>query len=150
VKEGQGADPLPDDFTEANIGSNGNADGHKSPDATIDDFALYKGALTEAEIKALAAGAPVGGAPQAGLIANWDFEKFDDGGTTIKSTVGGYVGKVEGSPAIVPITRPGGSGNGLDISAGGYIVIDPATSPDNMVNKAAADDAISIVFWEKN
>src|SRR5262249_14689408 len=56
VKEGQGADPLPDDFTEANIGSNGNADGHKSPDATIDDFALYKGALTEAEIKALAAG----------------------------------------------------------------------------------------------
>ncbi|MCI0542052.1 MAG: LamG domain-containing protein, partial [Verrucomicrobiales bacterium] len=119
VKEAQGADPLPDDFTLAVIGANGNADGHKSPDATIDDFALYKGALTEAEIKAIAAGAAIGGPPKAQLVAHWDFEKFDDGGTTIKSTVGGYVGTVQGSPAIVPITRPGGGGNGLDISGGG-------------------------------
>src|SRR5262245_50587326 len=86
----------------------------------------------------------------ADLIAHWDFEKFDDGGTTIKSTVGGYVGTVQGSPAIVPITRPGGGGNGLDISgggSGGYVVIDPETSPNNMALTAAAEDAISIVFW---
>ena len=153
VKESQGADPLPSDFTVAKIGSNGNADGHKSPDATIDDFALYKGALTEAEIKALAAGTPVGGAPKTLVIAHWDFEKFDDGGTTVKSSVGGYVGTVQGKPAIVPVSRPGGGGNGLDISGGGeggYIVIDPETSPDNMVNKAAADDTLSIAFWQKN
>ena len=89
----------------------------------------------------------------AELIAYWDFEKFDDGGTTITSTVGGYVGTVTGEPAIVPVTRPGGGGNGLDTSGngnGGYIVVDPETSPDNMVNKAAADDSISVVFWQKN
>ena len=153
VKESQGADPLPADFTVANIGSNGNSDGHKSPDATIDDFALYKGALREADIKALAAGAPVGGAPKTPVIALWDFEKFDDGGATMKSTVGGYVGVVQGKPAVVPISRPGGGGNGLDISGGGeggYLVIDPETTPDNMVNKAAADDVLSIAFWQKN
>jgi len=153
VKEAQGADPLPHDFAVAKIGSNGNADGHKSPDAVIDDFALYKGALTETEIKALAAGTPIGGAPKTPVVAHWDFEKFDDGGATIRSTVGGYVGTVQGKPAIVPANRPGGGGNALDISGGGqggYIVIDPETSPDNMVNKAAADDVLSIAFWQKN
>src|SRR5688572_32698787 len=86
----------------------------------------------------------------AELIAHWDFEKFDDGGATITSTVGGYVSTVTGQPAIVPVARPGGGGNGLDTSGGGnggYIVVDPETSPDNMVNKAAADDSISVVFW---
>ncbi len=153
VKESTGADPLPLDFTIAKIGSNGTSDGHKSPDATLDDFALYKGALRQADIKALAEGAPVGGAPKTPIIAHWDFEKFDDGGVSIKSTVGGYVGMVQGSPAIVPISRPGGGGKGLDISGGGqggYITIDPETSPDNMVKKAAADDSISIAFWQKN
>jgi hypothetical protein len=147
------ADPLPNDFTVAIIGANGNSDGHRSPDATIDDFAIFKGALSEAEIKGIAEGTPIGGAVR---VAHWDFEKFDDGDQTISSTVGGYVGAIHGSPTIVPITRPGGGGNGLDISGGGeggYIVIDPddpASSPDNMVNKAAAGDAMSIAFWQKN
>jgi hypothetical protein len=152
-KEGGGQDPLPNDFALTTIGAQGAGDGHHSPDATIDDFAIYKGALTEAEIQALAAGAPIGGPPKAELIALWDFEKFDDGGTTIKSTVGGYVGTVFGKPAIISVTHPGGGGNGLDISGGGeggYIEVDPATSPDNLMNKATADNAMSIVFWEKN
>ena len=153
VKESVGADPLPSDFTIANIGANGNSDGYKSPDATIDDFALYKGALREADIKALAAGTPVGGAPKTPVIAHWEFEKFDDGGTTIKSTVGGYVGAVHGNPSLVPISRPGGGGKGLDTSGGGqggYLTVDPDTSPNNMVNQAVADDSISIAFWQKN
>ena len=153
VKESLEADILPLDFEVAVIGANGNADGHNSPDAIIDDFALYEGGLTEAEIKALAEGTPIGAAPKAELVAHWDFEHFDDGGATIKSTVGGYVGTVEGNPAIVSANRPGGGGNALDISGGGeggYIVINPETSPDNMVNRAAADDAISIAFWQKN
>lgn len=150
AKESVGADPLPSDFAVANIGANGNSDGHKSPDAVLDDFAIFNGALSEAEIKGIAGGNPIGSAV---LIARWDFEKFDDGGATISSTVGGYVGTVQGSPAIVPISRPGGGGNGLDISGGGqggYIVVDPEASPDNMVNKAAEGDALSIAFWQKN
>lgn len=153
VKESSEADAFPTDFTLANIGSNGSSDGHKSPDATIDDFALFNGALTEGEIKAIAAGDPIGGPPKAQLIAHWDFETFDDGGASISSTVGGYVGEVRGQPAIVPIDRPGGGGNGLDIwggGLGGYLVVDPANSPDNMVLTAAVDDSITIAFWEKN
>jgi hypothetical protein len=55
-KEGGGQDPFPQDFALVTIGAQGAGDGHHSPDATIDDFGIYKGALTEAEIKALAAG----------------------------------------------------------------------------------------------
>jgi hypothetical protein len=54
VEQTGGADPLPTDVTRVNIGSD---DGGGSPDAVIDDVAIYRGALTEAEIKALAAGA---------------------------------------------------------------------------------------------
>jgi hypothetical protein len=56
-------------------------------------------------------------------------------------------------PPIVAVSRPGGGANGLDISGGGgggYIVVDPDSSPDNMVNKAAAEDSLSIAFWQKN
>jgi hypothetical protein len=71
------------------------------------------------------------------LIAHWDFEHFDDGGSTIKSTVGGYVGTVFGKPAIVPVTRPGGGATAsLSPAQAGGLSKSIPRPPDNMMNKA--------------
>jgi len=53
ISQDDGAAPLPTEYTQLSIGAANNA---SPPDGIIDDVAIYKGALTEAEIKALAAG----------------------------------------------------------------------------------------------
>lgn len=52
--EGEGYSPLPTDFNALYIGA---ASDQNQPDGVIDDFAIFKGALTQQEIAALAGGA---------------------------------------------------------------------------------------------
>ncbi len=73
TEQTEGVAPLATDFNRLNIGADGGA---AYPDAVMDDFAIYKGALTEAEIKKLAAGASPGVPPvdtdKDGMPDNWE------------------------------------------------------------------------------
>lgn len=60
IEQEDGADPLPTEYTQTTIGGANNA---SPPDAVIDDFAIFKGRLTEEKIKELAAGASPGVPP---------------------------------------------------------------------------------------
>ena len=60
VEQTEGVAPLATDFNRLNIGADGGA---AYPDAVMDDFAIFKGALTEAEIKKIAGGAAIGVPP---------------------------------------------------------------------------------------
>ena len=71
--EGDGYAPLPTDFNKLVIGA---SDVFAPPDGIIDDFAIFKGALTEKEIVAIAKGAPIGTAPvdtdKDGMPDDWE------------------------------------------------------------------------------
>ncbi len=74
LAEGDGYDPLSTDFNALYIGA---ASDKNSPDGVIDDFAIYKGVLTEAEIKALASGTASPGVPpkdtdKDGMPDDWE------------------------------------------------------------------------------
>ncbi|MBN8248989.1 MAG: hypothetical protein J0L84_16295 [Verrucomicrobia bacterium] len=60
ISQEDGADPLPTEYTALTIGGANNA---SPPDAVIDDFAIFKGRLTEDEIKQFAAGKSPGVPP---------------------------------------------------------------------------------------
>ena len=88
------------------------------------------------------------------VLAYWDFERVEADGVSIKSTNGKYVGTINDAAKITEAGggRPGG-GRGFDVSqnnsAKGYILLE-ATGDDNPMNLAAADDAVTIMFWQKN
>ena len=88
----------------------------------------------------------------AELVALWDFETVEADGTTIKSTTGNYSGQISGSAVLTAAGggRPGG-GKGFDVGAAnpGWLLI-TATGDDNPMNKAAAEDKMTITLWEKN
>ncbi len=75
AEQTEGVGPLTADYTKINIGSDG---GGAYPNAVIDDFAIFKGALTEAEIKKFAAGNSPGVPPldtdKDGMPDNWETE----------------------------------------------------------------------------
>jgi len=88
------------------------------------------------------------------VLAYWDFERVEADGVSIKSTNGKYVGTINDAAKITEAGggRPGG-GRGFDVSQAnssrGYILLE-ATGDDNPMNLAAADDAVTIVLWQKN
>ncbi len=71
--EGTGYAALPTDFNKLVIGA---SDVLAPPDGVIDDFAIFKGALTQKEIEAIAKGAPIGAAPvdtdKDGMPDDWE------------------------------------------------------------------------------
>ena len=71
--EGDGFAPLPTDFNKLVIGA---SDVFAPPDGVIDDFAIFKGALTEKEIGDIFKGAPIGTAPvdtdKDGMPDDWE------------------------------------------------------------------------------
>ncbi len=73
TEQTEGVAPLATDFNRLNIGSDGGA---AHPDGVMDDFAIYKGVLSEADIKKLAAGASPGVPPvdtdKDGMPDNWE------------------------------------------------------------------------------
>lgn len=73
VAQEEGADPLPTEYTRLTIGG---ADNASPPDAIIDDVAIFKGRLTEEQIKALASGTSPGIPPvdtdKDGMPDNWE------------------------------------------------------------------------------
>ena len=88
------------------------------------------------------------------VLAHWDFERVESDGVSIKSVNGKYVGTVNDSAKITEAGggRPGG-GRGFDVSQAnssrGYLLLE-AEGDANPMNLAAADDAVTIMFWEKN
>lgn len=70
--EGGGTSPLPTDFTSLVIGG-GPGITENRMNGVLDDFAIFDGALTEAQAKSLSGGA----APStvSGLVAHWDFNE---------------------------------------------------------------------------
>jgi len=91
---------------------------------------------------------------ETSLLAWWDFERVEADGVSIKSTNGKYVGTINDAAKITEAGggRPGG-GRGFNVSQAnssrGHILVE-ATGDDNPMNLAAADDAVSIVLWQKN
>jgi len=73
VEQTDGADPLPTEYSALTIGG---ADNSSPPDAIIDEVGIWKGRLTEAEIKALAAGKATGTPPldtdKDGMPDDWE------------------------------------------------------------------------------
>ena len=71
--EADGFAPLPTDFNKLVIGA---SDVLAPPDGFIDDFAIFKGALTQAEIMAIVKGAPIGAPPvdtdKDGMPDDWE------------------------------------------------------------------------------
>jgi hypothetical protein len=88
------------------------------------------------------------------VLAHWDFERLEADGASIKSVNGKYVGTINDAAKITEAGggRPGG-GRGFDVSqansARGHILVE-ATGEDNPMNLAAADDAVTIMLWQKN
>ena len=87
------------------------------------------------------------------VLAHWDFERVEADGVSIKSVNGKYVGTINDAAKITEAGggRPGG-GRGFDVSresSRGYLLLE-ATGADNPMNEAAADDAVTIMLWQKN
>ena len=87
------------------------------------------------------------------VLAHWDFERVEADGVSIKSANGKYVGTINDAAKITEAGggRPGG-GRGFDVSrdtSRGYLLLE-ATGADNPMNEAAADDAVTIMLWQKN
>jgi len=88
------------------------------------------------------------------VLAHWDFERVEADGVSIKSVNGKYVGTINQDAKITEAGggRPGG-GRGFDVSQAnssrGHILVE-ATGDDNPMNLAAADDAVTIMLWQKN
>ncbi|MCX6871337.1 MAG: hypothetical protein NTY84_12075, partial [Verrucomicrobia bacterium] len=87
------------------------------------------------------------------VLAHWDFERVEADGVSIKSANGKYVGTINDAAKITEAGggRPGG-GRGFDVSrdsSRGYLLVE-ATGDDNPMNLAAADDAVTIMLWQKN
>ena len=105
-----GADPLTADVTGLFIGSN---DALGNNDHTVmDDFAIYSTALSEADLKALAAGGSP--ADQASLVAHWDFNE------EIKANTGGGATLAAGDKIGINFgaDEPDGAGSVVDGAAG--------------------------------
>ena len=107
-------------------------------------------AFTAAVGAALTAG--VLSSSAADLVAYWNFEKVEADGTSIKAVVGPYTGTIMDAAVLTPAGegRPGG-GKGFDVSSNnkGYLLLE-ATGDDNPMNKAAVNDQVSVVLWQKN
>ncbi|MBN9690259.1 MAG: Ig-like domain-containing protein [Verrucomicrobia bacterium] len=73
LREGEGFDPLPVDFNALYIGA---ANDRNAPDGVIDDFAIYRGVLADADIQKLAAGgspfAPPVDTDKDGMPDDWE------------------------------------------------------------------------------
>ncbi len=87
------------------------------------------------------------------VLAHWDFERVEADGVSVKSVNGKYVGAINDAAKITEAGggRPGG-GRGFDVSresSRGYLLVE-ATGDDNPMNLAAADDAVTIMLWQKN
>ncbi|MBX3745015.1 MAG: hypothetical protein KF833_06870 [Verrucomicrobiae bacterium] len=83
--EGYEAGPLPTDFVNLNIGSDGAGGGLYH--GLVDDFAIFGSALTEAQIGQLYGGTAPSALPAAaGLLAFWDFNDVPAGGQFTRVT----------------------------------------------------------------
>ena len=96
---------------------------------------------------------PIQSFAAAELVAYWDFEKVEADGVSIKSVVGNYAGNITEAAILTPANggRPKGGGKGFDVSAAnkGYLLLE-ALGDANPMNKAAVNDQVSIVIWQKN
>jgi Concanavalin A-like lectin/glucanases superfamily/PA14 domain/Bacterial Ig-like domain len=105
-------------------------------------------------LAALTVGAAAANAQAPKVIAHWDFEKIEADGVSIKTSDGKYVGTITDAAVLTASGegRPGG-GKGFDVSvnngAKGYLKVE-ATGDDNPMNLAAAEDAVTVVLWQKN
>jgi hypothetical protein len=97
---------------------------------------------------ALIAGAAA--AQAASVVAYWDFEKVEADGVSVKAKMGTYTGTLTDA-AILADNGGGRPGKGLDVSVAnkGYMLLE-ATGDDNPMNKAAVDDQVTVVVWQKN
>lgn len=83
--EGNEAAPLPADFTDLFLGSEGNGAGLFR--GLLDDFAVFSTALTEAQIGQLGSGTSPSSLPSsAGLLAYWDFNDVPAAGQFLRVT----------------------------------------------------------------
>lgn len=86
----------------------------------------------------------------ASLVAYWDFEKVEADGVSIKSKVGPYVAKIQGSGTLTSDGRVGG-GKAWDGAKSGnndYLLIDDGEP--NPMTEASVDDQATVVLWQKN
>ena len=110
--------------------------------------------VTLGMLMAVLAGVP-DAARAADLISYWDFEKVEASDSAkIKSVVGGYVGTIVNDARLTDAGggRPHGGGRGFDVGQAnpGWLAVDPAENPGNMMNKAVIDDHTTVVLWQKN
>ena len=94
-----GGDPLKTDFTSLLMGGGPSATENRM-DGFLDDFAIYNGALTEAQATSLSGGA----APSsvAGLIAHWDYNDQPAATVTLKAVRSGANVTITSEPAALP------------------------------------------------
>jgi hypothetical protein len=88
----------------------------------------------------------------AQLVTGWDFDT-PPAGDELKSADGKYTGIIMGDAFVTDNGegRPNGGGRGFNISEAnpGYLLLE-ADGTDNPMNIASADDAITVVIWQKN
>jgi len=94
-----GGDPLPTDFTNLILGGGPGINDNRMA-GTIDDFAIYGGALTAAQVDALAKGGAPGGAPN--MIAHWDFNEAPATNVRLAVTRSGNNVTIVSDPAALP------------------------------------------------
>jgi preprotein translocase subunit Sec61beta len=126
--EASGAAVLPTDITALNIGSD-NAGGGLNH-AVVDDFAVFKKQLTEANLKALTTGTLPSALPAAtGLIAYWDFN--DAGVVAVTPTIGITASAITFT-GVLQVS---------DTVSGPYVDVAGATSPRDITG------TVSTKFW---
>ena len=94
-----GGDPLKTDFTTLLMGGGPSATENRM-DGLLDDFAIYNGALTEAQALSLSGGAAPGSV--AGLIAHWDYNDQPAATVTLKAVRSGANVTITSEPAALP------------------------------------------------
>ncbi len=130
--EGSGANPLPTDFTDLYIGSDGAGGGLFH--ALVDDFAVFGTALTDASINQLYTGTSPSDLPAtAKLLAYWDFNEPPASGAFV--SVYPAPDSAAGAPDLVRVVHIDGAVH-WDASSVTLKVDDAAVTPTFTTNDA--------------
>jgi len=162
LREAEGYDPLPLDNTAVYIGS---ASDRNAPDGVIDDFAIYRGALSEVDIKKLAAGGspftPPVDTDKDGMPDDWEIQygfnpndpgdaalDFDgDGATNLAEYTAGTNPADKTKPVL---TSAAGTASFTEVVLNFSEALDPVSAQNPANYTLTPSAAVSAAVYRKN